>query len=73
MQVRIFTLQYNPAIARFDDEPLRNFLMDKDVRSITPQFFSRDGAPFVALQGLDYGSRRRKPTDQGRQRKEKQP
>jgi len=49
MLVRVFTLGFNPATERFDDEPVRDFLGDKEVVSISDHFFLRDAAPYLAL------------------------
>jgi len=49
MLMRVFTLGFDPATERFDDEPVRDFLADKDVVSISDHFFVRDAAPYLAL------------------------
>ncbi|HPO17303.1 MAG TPA: hypothetical protein PLI09_27975 [Candidatus Hydrogenedentes bacterium] len=51
MQIKIFSLPYNPALGGFDDEPLRQFLVDKEVLSIAPQFFLKDGVPHAGGVG----------------------
>jgi superfamily II DNA helicase RecQ len=49
MLLRVFTLGFDPATERFDDESVRDFLSDKDVLSISDHFFIRDATPYVAL------------------------
>jgi hypothetical protein len=49
MLVRVFTLGLDPLSERFDDEPVRAFLADKDVISIHDHFFVKEGAPYLAL------------------------
>lgn len=49
MQLRIFTLRFNPAIERFDDSAVVGFLADKDVISISDHFFLKDNIPFITL------------------------
>ena len=49
MLVRVFTLGFNPATERFDDEPVRDFVSDQEVVSVSDHFFVRDGAPYLAL------------------------
>ena len=49
MQLRIFTLRFNPATERFDDSAVVGFLADKDVISIHDHFFLKDNIPFITL------------------------
>ncbi|MCB1806412.1 MAG: HRDC domain-containing protein [Candidatus Competibacteraceae bacterium] len=49
MQVRIFTLRFNPATDRFEDEDVNAFLADKDVASIHDHFFLYDDIPYLTL------------------------
>lgn len=49
MRVRVFTLGFDPATERFDDEVVRDFVSDKEVESISDHFFVRDGSPYLAL------------------------
>lgn len=49
MQLRIFTLRFNPATERFDDSAVVAFLADKDVISIRDHFFLKDNIPFITL------------------------
>ena len=49
MLVRVFTLGFDPATERFDDEPVRDFLADKEVVSISGHFFVCDAAPHLVL------------------------
>ena len=49
MLVRVFTLGFDPVTERFQDEPVRDFVSDKDVVSISDHFFVRDAAPYLAL------------------------
>lgn len=49
MQLRLFTLRFNPATDRFDDSSVAAFLTDKDVLSIRDHFFVRDDIPYLTL------------------------
>lgn len=49
MLVRIFTLRFNPALGRFEDEEVRNFIKDKEVLSIRDHFFVKDEFPYLAV------------------------
>ena len=49
MLVRVFTLGFDPATERFDDEPVRDFVSDREVVSVSDHFFIRDGMPYLAL------------------------
>ena len=45
MQLKVFTLPYQASLGGFNDEPLREFLADKEVLGIDCQFFVKDGLP----------------------------
>ncbi len=49
MQIRIFTLQFNPLLGGFDEQPLRDFVTDKEVISLQDHFFQYDGRPYLTL------------------------
>ena len=49
MAVKVFTLAFDPFIGGFNDLPLREFLADKDVESVSDHFFVKDGTPYLAL------------------------
>jgi superfamily II DNA helicase RecQ len=49
MQVRIFTLRFNPVTENFDDSMVAGFLADKDVLSIRDHFFIKDDTPYLTL------------------------
>jgi superfamily II DNA helicase RecQ len=49
MLVRIFTLIFDSLTGRFDDDPVRDFLVDKEAISIDHHFFVKDGTPYLAL------------------------
>ncbi len=49
MQVRVFTLRFNPVTERFDDSAVSGFLADKEVYSIHDHFFVKDDVPYLAL------------------------
>lgn len=49
MLVRVFTLAFDPATGRFNDDPVRDFIADKEVASIGDHFFVKDDAPFLVL------------------------
>ena len=45
MPFKILTLPFDPAEARFDDEPLAAFLANKHLKRLVPRFFEQDGQP----------------------------
>ena len=49
MQVRIFTLRFNPVTESFDDNAIAGFLADKDVLSIRDHFFVKDHIPYLTV------------------------
>ena len=49
MQVRIFTLRFNPVTESFDDSVVAGFLADKDVLSIRDHFFVKDDTSYLTL------------------------
>lgn len=49
MQLRVFTLGFDPVTQRFDDTPVRDFLADKVVDAISDHFFQHEGRPYLAL------------------------
>ncbi|AHF05546.1 hypothetical protein MARPU_11015 [Marichromatium purpuratum 984] len=49
MQVRVFTLGFDPVNGRFDDSPVRDFLTDKEVDAISDHFFIHAGRPYLTL------------------------
>jgi hypothetical protein len=49
MQVRIFTLRFNPVTESFDDSVVASFLADKDVLAIRDHFFVKDDTPYLTL------------------------
>jgi superfamily II DNA helicase RecQ len=49
MPTRVFTLAFDPATEHFNDEPVRQFLADKEVLSVHDHFFVKDGLPYLAL------------------------
>lgn len=49
LAVKVFTLAFDPILSAFNDEPVREFLADKDVESVSDHFFTKDGTPFLAL------------------------
>jgi len=49
MQVRVFTLGFDPVSARFDDTPVRDFLADKEADAISDHFFIQAGRPYLTL------------------------
>ena len=49
MQIRIFTLRFDPATERFDDSVIVGFLADKEVLSIRDHFFVKDDAPYLTV------------------------
>lgn len=49
MLVRTFTLRFDSRIDGFDDEGLRAFMSDKDVKSVRDHFFLKDETPYWAF------------------------
>jgi len=49
MQVRVFTLRFNPATESFEDVAVTQFLADKEVCSIHDHFFVKDDTPYLTL------------------------
>lgn len=49
MQTRVFTLRFNGVLDGFDDEPLREFIKDKEVVSVRDHFFVRNEQPYLAV------------------------
>ena len=47
MQIRVLTLKFSCVLDGFDDEPLREFVKDKEVLSIHDHFFVKDGSPYL--------------------------
>jgi superfamily II DNA helicase RecQ len=52
MDLRIFTLPFDPGTEGFPDEVVRDFCLNKKVHSVQTQFFLHEGRPFwsVAVQ-----------------------
>ena len=49
LQVKVFTLQFSDRLGGFNDEPVQEFVRDKDVMEVRDHFFERDGVPHLAL------------------------
>lgn len=49
MLVKIFSLNFNSTVGGFDDEPLRDFIKDKEVISIRDHLFVRNEIPYLTL------------------------
>jgi len=49
VQVRVFTLGFDPVSERFDDTPVRDFLADKVAETVTDHFFIQTGRPYLTL------------------------
>lgn len=49
MQLRIFTLPFDPVTQGFDDSVVTGFIADKDVLSIRDHFFTKDDAPYLTV------------------------
>jgi superfamily II DNA helicase RecQ len=49
MQVRVFTLRFNPATEAFEESAVSQFLADKEVCSIHDHFFVKDDTPYLTL------------------------
>ncbi|HUW62920.1 MAG TPA: hypothetical protein VMZ06_18090 [Candidatus Bathyarchaeia archaeon] len=64
VQLKVFTLPWQAALGGFDDEPVRAFLVDKEVLAVDSQFFVKDGMPhwtvLVQYNLSEEGTRRSK-------------
>lgn len=49
MLIRIFSLTFDSALGGFNDEPLREFLKDKEIISTSDHFFTRNEVPYLTL------------------------
>ncbi len=49
MLLRVFTLGFDPATGRFNDDPVRDFIADKEVATISDHFFVKDETPYLVL------------------------
>lgn len=49
MKLRILTLPFDLQLGRFDDEPLRQFLADKELVAVKDHFFVHQGLPCLVL------------------------
>ena len=49
LHVKVFTLPFSDRLAGFNDEPVQEFVRDKDVVEVRDRFFERDGIPYLAL------------------------
>ena len=49
MLVKIFSMTFNSVVGGFDDEPLRDFIKDKEVISIRDHLFVRNEIPYLTL------------------------
>ena len=49
MLVKILSLIFDSAHGNFDDNPIREFLKDKEIVSITDHFFLRNEVPYLTL------------------------
>ena len=49
VQVKLFALRFCDDMDGFDDEPLRSFIVDKEVVSLEKQFFFKDNVPYWSV------------------------
>lgn len=49
MLVKIISLTFDSARGNFDDSPLREFLKDKEIISITDHFFLKNETPYLSI------------------------
>jgi ATP-dependent DNA helicase RecQ len=49
MQMRIFTLRFNPVTEGFDESAVAEFVKDKEVLSMDNHFFVKDEVPYIAI------------------------
>ena len=49
MLIRVFTLALEPMTRRFNDDPVRDFIVDKEVATISDHFFVKDEVRYLVL------------------------
>lgn len=49
MLVKVFSFTFNSALGGFDDEPMRDFMKDKEIVSIRDHLFVRNEIPYLTL------------------------
>jgi len=49
MELRIFTLKFNPVIDSFDDEIIRDFIKDKEILMVKDHFFVKSENPYLVI------------------------
>ena len=49
MQIKIFTMPFNPQLGIFDDEQFNNFSKDKELVSVNDYLFCRDEMHYLTL------------------------
>ena len=69
LQVKLFAMRFCDDMDGFDDEPLRAFMVDKDVVSLKEKFFFKDNVPYWSVM-LMYKSKP-KPTDVSKEAQKK--
>jgi len=47
--MKVFTLRFSERVQGFNDEPVREFVRDKDVVEVRDHFFEHDGVPYLCL------------------------
>lgn len=47
MKLKIFTLKFSESSGGFDDEPVQNFITDKEVVEYSEHFFVHEKTPFL--------------------------
>jgi len=47
--IRVFTLALEPMTRRFNDDPVRDFIVDKEVATISDHFFVKDEVRYLVL------------------------
>ena len=49
MQIKIFTLGFDPQLGGFDDSAVQEFLKNKEVLSISEHFFIKSDVPYLTF------------------------
>ena len=51
LRVKLLTLRFSDRLEGFDDEPVQEFVRDKDVVEVRDHFFERDGREVMHHEG----------------------
>ena len=69
VQVKLFALRFCDDMDGFDDEPLRSFMVDKEVISLKEQFFFKDNVPYWSVMVMYKSKGRQRDVSKESQKK----